>query len=313
MSFDRFWSLKISDRLTSLPIESFSISNSKRMQFSVNSVLGIFLNFGTVKIYNIPESKRNKIHYRSRTDGIGKGPKIKLEAGYSGNSGNIIDGSIHDAYSTVEGPDVVTIIRAGIDIGDIVRTLPSIPSVNLTTPATIASNVQNSLILAFTYNGILRVPLSKMFSANMQSSLLKSGVVALKEQLVFKGSISSIINYLNSKLKIIIFINTKGELDVREKPVNETAFFDPFYPLVRYSTANNGLAHLAIGNPIDYIEGVKFRSFMNPSLNLFQQVYFSSRFISRSGSIKSITHMGDTRSEEWYSDVDMINKELIKK
>jgi hypothetical protein len=307
----RKWGLKITDRSTGFPIVSFNESNSLRMQFSVNVVPNLFLNFGTIKIYNLPPSKRQDVYYRKGINGIGLGPNIKLTAGNSNESSDVIVGSIHDAYSVTDGPDIITIIETGIDVGDVKRTVEPVPKTALLNTVSIAGAVKNILQAALTYNKQLKINISPFFLVNLQNALVLNKIIKLDYSLSPRGTISSIISYLNNKLDIIIYRDGSGALNVRRKPKTTAPFVDPFWIPVSFSTDNNFFNKIVIGNPIDYKQGVKFRTFLSPVLRLYQQVFFNSRFINKSGSIVSITHSGDTRSEEWYSDIDMINAQIL--
>jgi hypothetical protein len=311
--FDRVWTFKAENRTTGFPIFETNQTKDTRIQFSVTVVPGVFLNFGTIKIFNLPSSIRSKLHYRTfEEETIGKGPKISLKAGYETNSSVIFNGAIYNSFSIQEGVDVVTTLEVGIDIGDIKRQVQPSKKEALTSVVQIAQSVKDILKKTLTFDNTLKIPFASSFESNAILAITQSNIVALSYSLSPPiGTISQIIEYLNKKLNIRIYLSTGREINVAPRlDVSSEPFFDPLPLIVFYSSDNDGFGELVIGSPYDYISGVKFRSFLNPSLKLYQKINFRSKFIKRTGSIVSMMHSGDTRTNEWYTEIDMANRVL---
>ncbi len=305
--FGRSWDFLIRNRLTQLPIANLTNDRPLRIEFSFTITPDIFLNFGTVKFYNLSQKIRDSIHFRVLKSGIASGNLIDAGLGYQSNNASVFSGAIHNCYSQQQGADIITIAEVGVQIGSVTRVIPPTQKEALNSAQNIATAVQNILTTAFTdpITGPT-IALRSDFLARCENALTASGVLRLDSALTPTGTLSNILKYLSQRLKIRLYRNAQNAIDVSALPTTRSPIIDTTTTLVRLSTSTG-----VIGTPIDYQTGVQFRTFMRPDLRIFQQVQFESKFISRTLVTQKITISGDTHDDSWYSDVDGINEEVL--
>lgn len=306
--FGRNWNLTIRRRDTKEIILELTSKNPLRFTFGITIVPDIFLNFGNIKLYNMPQTVRDLLHYRTFKSGIAEGALVELSAGYGNNIAVNFSGAIHNCYSQQPGADVVTSMELGVNIGDIKTTLKPIPASQLSSPSSIANQVSNALKTIFTDRKTgLAMVVNSDFVANCETALKNSGVLSLSYALAPpQGTIRNILDYLSRKLKIVIFRDAKGSINCISQAKNKTPYADPATETLTIETGNG-----ILGTPVDDGTGVSFRSYLRPDLKIYQKINFRSKFISKTLFTQKISLQGDTRGQDWYSDVYSTYAEIL--
>lgn len=263
-----------------------------RFSFTVELSLVGYPNMANIKIYNIKKSNRNLIQEEFT--------KIYLYAGYQDNVPLIFSGNIVNVTHEKVGPDWITTLFCG----DSIKTFNQ-STINKTLPA---GATTESLLdeLVGQMDGV-----TKGVTEGLKDCL--TGKRSLLREIVLSGNVKDWLDKLAQNCGFDYSINNDVlETTTKGKPLNDE-------PTVTISQANG-----MIGSPELTEVGVQVKSLMIPFLKLGRRVEIKS--ISSKINIGNlifrkvpptlgegvyradkITHTGDTRDNDWFTQIDARN------
>ena len=305
--FDRFWSLRIRDREGAF---DFTISpnaltgSALRISFEINATVNFNFYTGMIKIYNLAENRRRFLVFNQLLREFGTGPSIQLTAGYAAKRGLIFDGAIHRGYTVREtgSGDWVTILHCGLPLKNDRRV--NIPSqvVNDSNLFTYLSSAVDTII-----NDPDRIPIKKApnYTQNFRSAIdtyLQSGNVKNKS-LNYNGTAINILSEISREFNVDFFYDHNGFNAIRGDQEGSrnprTIPLNAEFP-EKTITRRNGL----IGSPIYTDTGAKLRTYLQSDFRVFQLIRVQSDILDKKISILELKHMGDTYTNEWFSEID---------
>ena len=260
-----------------------------RFSFIVELSLVGFPNMATIKIYNLKKSNRNLIQEEFT--------KIFLYAGYQGNVPLLFSGNIVNVTHEKEGPDWITTLFCG----DGIKTINE-STINKTLPAgATTESLLDELIGQMD-------DVTKGVTEGLKDCL--TGKRSLLRSIVLAGNVKDWLNKLSENCGFDYSINNDVlETTTKGKPLNDE-------PPVIITQANGML-----GSPELTEVGLKVRSLLLPQLKLGRRIEIQSisskinigNLIFRKipptigegvYRIDKITHAGDTRENDWFTDID---------
>lgn len=243
-------------------------------------------NKATIKLYNISSESRNLLEAKENI--------VFLRVGYGDNLATIFIGDILRREITRDGPDIVY----SLECGDTEKQLK-----NAIVRLNFGNNVTSTILLN---EAIKQLGVSIGYIKDFKE-------VVYPKNFSFLGRAGDLINELTQKQGLLWSIQD-GE--IRIFPPNKG---DQSEAVLIGS--DSGL----IGFPTKTIDGLKFRSLINPELRvgglvqvnskLFQgdfgenKVQLASASLVESGDItviRRIEYIGDTRGGDWFADVETV-------
>lgn len=263
-----------------------------RFSFTIELSLVGFPNMGNIKVYNLKQSSRNKIKEEFT--------KIFLYAGYEGNTSLIFSGNIVNVTHEKSGPDWITTLFCGdalksINQSTINKTLP---------PGATTESILDELVAGM--DGV-----TKGVTEGLKDCLTKKR--SLLRGLVLSGNIKDWLTKLSENCGFDFSINNDVlETTIKGKPLNDE-------PVVIISQETG-----MIGSPELTEVGLKVKSLLLPQLKLGRRIEIKSisskinigNLIFRKipptlgegvYRIDKITHVGDTRENDWFSEIEARN------
>jgi len=263
-----------------------------RFSFTIELSLVGYPNMGNIKVYNLKQSSRNKIKEEFT--------KIFLYAGYQGNTSLIFSGNIVNVTHEKSGPDWITTLFCGdalksINQSTISKTLP---------PGATTESILDELVAGM--DGV-----TKGVTEGLKDCLTKKR--SLLRGLVLSGNIKDWLTKLSQNCGFDYSINNDVlETTVKGKPLNDE-------PVVIISQETG-----MIGSPELTEVGLKVKSLLLPQLKLGRRIEIKSisskinigNLIFRKVPptlgvgvyrIDKITHVGDTRENDWFSEIEARN------
>jgi len=263
-----------------------------RFSFVVELSLVGYPNMANIRIFNLNKSNRNLIKEQFT--------KIFLYAGYQGNVPLIFSGNIVNVTHEKVGPDWIT----NLFCGDSIKTFNQ-STINKTLPpgATTESLLDE---LVGQMDGV-----TKGVTEGLKDCL--TGKRSLLRSIVLSGNVKDWLEKLSQSCGFDYSINNDIlETTTKGKPLNDE-------PIVTISQANG-----MIGSPELTEVGVQVKSLMIPFLKLGRRIEIKS--ISSKINIGNlifrkvpptlgegvyradkITHTGDTRENDWFTQIDARN------
>ena len=260
-----------------------------RFSFVVELSLVGYPNMATIRIYNLRKTNRNLIQEEFT--------KIFLYAGYKGNVPLIFSGNIVNVTHEKIGPDWITTLFCG----DAIKTINE-STVNKTLPpgATTESLLDE---LVGQMDGV-----TKGVTEGLKDCL--TGKRSLLRGIILSGNVKDWLDKLSQNCGFDYSVNNDVlETTVKNKPLNDEE------PVV-ISQANGMLS-----SPELTEVGVKVKSLLLPQLKLGRRIEIQSisskinigNLIFRkipptigegTYRIDKIVHTGDTRENDWFSEID---------
>ena len=260
-----------------------------RFAFNVQLSLVGYPNMATIQIYNLKKSNRNLIQEEFT--------KIFLHAGYQGNVPLIFSGNIVNVTHIKQGPDWVTTLFCG----DSIKTINE-STINKTLPpgATTESLLDE---LVGQMDGV-----TKGVTEGLKDCL--TGKRSLLRGIVLAGNVKDWLDKLSQNCGFDYSVNNDVlETTTKNKPLNDEE------PVI--VSQSNGM----LGSPELTEVGVKVKSLLLPQLKLGRRIEIQSisskinigNLIFRkipptlgegTYRIDKITHVGDTRENDWFTEID---------
>lgn len=274
-----------------------------RIQFSLEKNDTVKFNSGRITIFNLSENARNLLarpHHLSRPMAE---PVITvaLSAGYKGNNVRMFAGDVITAINLRTGPDWMTTMELFTGY-NAAQKGTSVESVDGTTPASvIVDRVLAPMLLDIRITDEAAVRLKNERVASYSASGLSFRVAA---EFLSRYGLAFMIDEDGQGL---IYVDDRAMDPNSSKTASNT--FSP----------ETGL----IGTPEITYTGVNIKSLLRPQMRLFQKFFVESETISKTlkaggGSVdneyhaKKIVHFGDTRGEEWYTEISGVYSNLIE-
>jgi hypothetical protein len=263
-----------------------------RIIFEIDKDDGSQLNHGTIKIYNLSPKNRAQI---AKTHPIGYPlfepiVKVFLNVGYSNDNVRIIGGELLSAINTKDGKDWITTIEVYSGIKTVTKSIANFSFAKPTKITTIIDKLLKAMQIDFSYTEDAKDLLSNLKTEDYTAS-----------GLTFK-EVYTVLNRYGASFTIEE--DGKGLIYIDDRPRNPTQgqnSQNTFSP-------NNGL----IGSPEITRTGISIRSLLRPRTRIMERIFVKSRTLSntlRFGTfadyhIKSIKHKGDTRGEDWFTEIE---------
>lgn len=274
-----------------------------RIQFALEKHDSVKFNSGRITIFNLGENARNIIarpHHLSRPMAE---PVITvaLTAGYRGSEIRMFAGDVITAVNARVGPDWITTLELFTGY-NAAQKAQAVESVDGSTPASI---IINRIVASMLIDVRVTDEAQERMKNERVASFSASG-------LAFRVAADFLSRY---GLAFMIDEDGQGLIYVDDRPrdpnsgKSATNTFSP----------QTGL----IGTPEITYTGINVRSLLRPEMRLFQKFFVESETITRTlqaggGEIaseyhaKKIAHVGDTRGEEWYTEIEGVYSNLIE-
>ena len=286
MLFDRIYRLLIGQGSQGLEITSLHI------QFDIEKTAKKNPNKSTVKVWNLSKQTRTQLEKPDT--------RCILYAGYKDDLGAILifKGTVTDAWSKVEGPDIITEFELGDGSKEIRDTTISkgysknVKSKTILTD--VAKEMGMSLVLpsnaperewqhGFSYYGSASKLLDKVVSAtglewsiqNGDLQVIQKGMVTTKQGIEL--AVDSGLIYSPERIRA-------SKKEVRKKPNTQ-----------ELETGKQG------------VEGWRVQTLLMPMLNPGDRVKLKSKFVEGVFRVEEIRHTGDNMAGEWKSELKLVD------
>lgn len=273
--YDREYSLQMGSLLIpTLVVEPLTGVNNAplKIQFTVDRTKKKDPNNAVIDIYNLQPSSRNKLV---------EGEPLILEAGYVGTSGVIFTGEITYAYCRKEG----TNWRATIECGDGETTYRSSRINTVLTDNTPILDVINAVVDTMDV-GVGNLP-ERFFRSppRDQISIFTQGLTLTGKS----------VDVLDQYLKTMGYEWSiqNGELSILapDETTMETTLVIASSNIVNSPEINNkGI--------------VRLTTLLQPGMDPGRSIMLNSAAVQGILKVESVRHIGDTRSNAWYSDME---------
>ena len=260
-----------------------------RISFNIELSLVGFPSMGSIQVYNLNRSNRNKIKEEFT--------KVRLYAGYQGNVPLIFTGDIVYVTNEKAGPDLIT----NLFCGDALRSINESTINKSLPPGATTESILDELVGEM--QGV-----TKGITEGLKDCLTKKR--SLLRGLVLSGNVKDWLDKLSQNCGFDYSINNDVlEITIKDKPLNDE-------PIVIIKQ-DNGM----IGSPELTEVGVKVKSLLLPQLKLGRRIEVKSisakinigNLVFRKvpatvgvGTYRAdkIQHVGDTRSNDWFTNIE---------
>lgn len=315
----RFWQADIKGNQLADQEFEFSIlpddaGQSLRMQFEINATYDPRYYSGTIRIYNLDETKRDNLAYNLLLDEFGKGPKVLLTAGYTDRRGIIFDGVVHRGYSVREplSGDWITNLQVGLPFkSDQEINIQPETSAAISTNTGLFNYLKKIINKVFNQSNRFSIKFAPNFDENLSSALEKFLTAnTFNSPHGYQGNAINIIDEISKEFNLLFTYDNTG-INVASGRYKEQTTAEKNPVTIPDNTTvpeitinkNTGL----IGSPIYTDTGAKIISYLRPELRVFQFIRVESSALTRNISITELIHRGDTHTDEWYSEIDGSN------
>jgi len=272
-----------------------------RIQFDVDKNDGETFNSGTIHVFNLNETTRKAA---ARTipfgDELVKPIKVTLYVGYQNELVQIISGTLLESRNYRVGPDWITemVIKSGLEAAH--KGFTQVSYATKTPAKKIAEDLLAPLNMDIKYTDDANQALQNKFLTSFSASAL-----AIDE-------IQSFLSRYN--LEFTIEEHDQCLIYKKDSPRDQ-------------QTARNNLNTFKptggmIGTPQILRYGVVFRALLRPSIRILQRIYVESVSINSSIQnnpslapeyyVKRIKHVGDTRSDDWFTEIEAAYTGLVE-
>lgn len=279
-------------------IELNPINEDHRIQFSLDKLDRVKFNSGSVTIYNLAERSRSLLARVRPLNRPMQEPiiTVTLTAGYRDKVVNMFSGDIVSATNRREGPDWITVIELFTNFAKFHRSATN-QSFAVVTPArTVTDRIIASMKIDVTYTEEAAAILKKNKVASFSASGLS---YRLAHEFLSRYGLGFTIE---EDGKALVYVLNKAR-DPKAGKVTANTF-----------SPKTGL----IGTPQITEHGVNITTLLRPEIRLLQKFYVESETIA--GTLdggggeymaKSITHFGDTRGDDWFTEIEGIYWNIV--
>ncbi len=289
-------------------IDTIDVSNL-RITFEVTKDISFFANRCELRIYNLSANTRAKIAKEYT--------QIAIYAGYGDKSSLLFDGDIRNIYHLREATEIVTVCYCAD--GD--RYLRNPSALGFTSSVSVTAGHQVSALM-YTLIGNLRVPMGEMNIVAPDGTVIRdskssggSPTLIPSGGFTERGKTEAILNKLADMYRFNWYIANGSFYAVGATQVLER------FPIIPVSQTTG-----MIGSPTITEVGVEVKTLMNPTyspgarISIFSvgsTIEFANMFFydvkqtiggegasGRSYKVLRVTHTGDTRGNDWYSEVE---------
>lgn len=280
------------------PEIGYEFANTLRVKFTVEKDLTKQTNKSSLEIYNLSDTTRKALEK----------PDIKCEilAGYEGNGGvtKLFIGNVIQAYSKINGLDIITkfdLSDGQVAIRDSIMSISFPPN----TPGdTIINAIARNMGLSIVFGE------GATFGTFKNGySFIGKGAEALSEICYGSGCTWSIQNNILQIIldggivanRGIVFSADSGLIGSPERIVKSNYKTDKETPKRKRKRKENK-------DRAEKQAGWKIKTLLSPSINPGDAVKIESKFITGWFRVEAIRHTGDINSNEWYSEIDLIER-----
>jgi len=300
--YNRYWELRIKDindkfDYTLKPDPESGIN--LKLSFDITATTDIRYYTGTIKVWNLGREKRKNLVFNLLLEEFGTGPLIQLSAGYLQRYGIIFDGAINRGYLSRDAQtgNWINVMQCGIPLKqDAFFSIKSQPVKN----GTLYSFLSSAVKKVINQPGRFSVKLAKNFDSNFKLAVdeyLKTNTV--DKNIGYSGPATGILNEISREFNIIFFAGPEGFSVISGKFGSDNDRLSINDPEIEISEGTG-----MIGSPIYTDTGAKVLNYLNPHFKMFQKAHVISDVLDKNISIYSLTHRGDWREKEWYSEID---------
>lgn len=264
-----------------------------RIAFQVDKSDGQSFNHGSIRVYNLAANTRNALARTVPYETPLADPvvTVSLFAGYVGNAVNLITGDLLSATNYRAGPDWITEMEIYSGMAAAMKSIATVSYNGRTSSKKVLEDILAPMKIDIKY------------TAGASEALQGQSVPGYTAD---GKSMAEANNFLSRyNLEFTLEEQGQGLVYAKFKPRDQqTTRTD-----TNSFTPKNGL----IGTPKITRDGAEFRSLLRPGVKLLQRVFIESQTISATIQnsknlsaelfAKKITHTGDTRADEWYTDL----------
>lgn len=263
------------DRVCAVEVSPDIRVEDLRIKFEIKKNIEPNLNSCKVEIYNLATEIRNRIS--SDADSI-----VRVLAGYKLNEGliNIGTGNISNVLHNVKNPNVITTIYVKDGFNSLLNNNISLSFIDKTPLSDIIEAVIKKLGIPVKYTE---------FDAS----------ISLNNGLTYFGSISRILNQLSVQFKFTWSIQN-GELLIIDNASGtglNSVFLSEKTGLIENPDLIIKNKQLAELDQNDYL----VVALLQPQIEVGDSVVIESEVLVGNFTVKDLTHLGDTRGNEWYT------------
>lgn len=265
-----------------------------RVVFQVDKADGKDMNHGLIHIYNLNSDSRNQLARAvpAATPFVTNPIQVTLSAGYDDVLVQLIKGDILRAWNYRAGPDWITEIEIYSALAVASKTNISLSYNGKTSSKKILEDALVGLNLDIKY------------TPDAQQTLAGQTVPSYTAN----GNAFYEANTFLSHYNLECTIEDEGQLLIYAKyvPRDKTAIRTDSNSF----TPKNGM----IGTPKLNSYGANIRCLLRPEVKILQRIFVESETISATIQndsnltaefyVKKITHLGDTRSDDWFTELD---------
>jgi len=270
-----------------------------RIAFEIDKDDGQQLNRGTIRIYNLNSDSRAQLAkpYPIGYPLIDPIIRVFLKAGYGGDNVQLLAGELLSGINTKEGPDWITTLEIWSGINATTKGISNFSFGDPTKAKVIADRLLSVLNIDVRYTDEADDLINNLKVTDYTSSGL-----SFREISLFLRRFG---------LSFTIEEDGQGLVYVDDRPRNPEAgqtSQNTFSP-------QNGL----VGSPAITRTGIEIRALLRPQIRLLERFFVESRTISGTlvGNVVadyhaiSIKHTGDTRGEDWFTEIEGAYSNLI--
>lgn len=260
-----------------------------RIVFDVDKLGGQF-NHGIVRVYNLNPDSRNELARTIPVDGRVRNPiTTTLRAGYADNVVQVLQGDILETRNYQAGPDWVTEMDIYSGLYGAKKAEAKVSYNGKTSSKKILEDILEPLKVDIRYTEDARRALQ-----GQTMPYYSAAGMSYHEANLFLS---------RYKLEFTIEEHNLGLVYKKDSPRDKQAARNNLNTF----TKDNGL----VGTPRITSSGVEFRALLRPQIKILQRIFVESESIKstlhndrvRSAEyfVTQIKHIGDTRSDEWYT------------
>jgi len=250
-----------------------------RVQFQVEKTKDSTANKAEIKITNLSQETRNKIREKDAL--------IRVFAGYEGDIGEVLlfSGNSQHIVNNWETPDIITNIEAQDGQRQLRETRVSFSYGNRTNANTILNRLANEIGLplrqdfnvqgnyqGYSFNGRARDGMDEVCRRFNHTWSIQDGEILIVPREGNTGRLATVLS------------PTTGLVNTPERLSDQEGKFDE-----------------AIEKSLEW----KLTSLLNPRLSCGALVQLESRQANGLFQIEKVRHYGDTRGQEWYSEIEV--------
>lgn len=264
-----------------------------RIAFQVDKADGVVFNHALIRVYNLRAHSRNALARTVPYEVPMADPVIavSLHAGYAGNAVNVITGDVLRAYNYRAGPDWITEIEIYSGMAAATKAIARVSYNGKTTAKKVLEDI------------LAPIGIDIKYTQDAQATLEGQTVPSYTAD----GKSLTAANEFLSQFNLAFSIIEQGQglVYAKFKPKNRQATRTNDNSF----TTKNGL----IGTPKLNRSGAEIRSLLRPEIQLLQRIFVESQTIastiqnssnlSAEFYVKKVAHVGDTRSDDWYTDI----------